>query len=246
MDRPPIAKEPAVQIDDVTLMALADGELDHAEASRVQALIAGDLEAQARFRRFSESRDRLRALAAASDDATDDAKLIARIRAASVTSALSAQPVPQSRPANRNRAPMAALAAALTAAVIGLGWWQGPQTPQSSAPVLSADVVAALSSLPSGEGRLLDDGRDLTIIASYSSDDVEICREYETSRDGLMQVVVACRADDAWTQRFAVELTAPDGYQPATGDIPGLDAYLAQSAAGEPLTLEEEAALLGQ
>ena len=71
-----------MQIDDETLMALADGELGQAEAARISAAIADDPEAQARLRLFSESRARLKALSSAAPAAPYDKDLIARIRAA--------------------------------------------------------------------------------------------------------------------------------------------------------------------
>lgn len=239
----PVRKDPALQIDDETLMALADGELDRAEAARVSAAIADDPEAQARLHRFTETRARLKALSAASHPATADDDLIARIRAASVPAqAPAAAPVPPTVPANRNRAPLAALAAALTAVVVGLGWWQagGP------APDLPGAEVAALDSLPSGEAVVLADGRDLTMIASYRTAGGVFCREYETARDTALTVSVACRDGDGWQQQFASDLTAVEGYVPASGDLAALDAWLAETGAGEPLTPEDEAAALAE
>ncbi|MDQ1900956.1 hypothetical protein RAH32_10930 [Paracoccus sp. WLY502] len=233
-----------MRIDDETLMALADGELDRAEAARVSAAIADDPEAQSRLRRFTETRARLKALsAAASHPASADDPLIARIRAASVPAqALADAPVQATAPANRNRAPLAALAAALTVVVVGLGWWQmgGP------ASGLPEAEVAALDSLPSGQAVLLEDGRDLTMIASYRTAEGVFCREYETARDTALTVSVACRDGDRWQQQFASDLTTADGYVPASGDIAALDAWLADTGAGDPLTPEDEAAALAQ
>ncbi|MCZ0962512.1 anti-sigma factor family protein [Paracoccus benzoatiresistens] len=226
-----------MQIDDETLMALADGELDQAEAARVSAAIADDPEAQARLRRFAETRARLRALTAETQAALSDDALIARIRAASAAPQ-AASPVPA--PANANRAPLAAIAAALTAAVVGIGWWQMGGTASG----LPQAQVAALDSLPSGEATVLDDGRELTMIASYRTAAGDFCREYETAQGGALTVGVACRQGGAWQQQFASDITAAQGYVPASGDISALDDWLAETGAGEPLTPEDEAITL--
>lgn len=230
-----------MQIDDETLMALADGELDQAAAARVSAAIADDPEAQARLRRFTETRARLRALTAETQAALSDDALIGRIRAASLAPQAASVVATSARaPANTNRAPLVALAAALAAAVIGIGWWQMGSGPAG----LPQAEFAALDRLPSGEAVTLDDGRELTVIASYRTAAGDFCREYETVQGTALTVGVACRQDGAWQQQFASDLTATEGYVPASGDIAALDDWLAQTGAGEPLTLEDEAAAL--
>jgi hypothetical protein len=215
-----------VQIDDETLMALADGELGQAEAARISAAIADDPEAQARLRLFSESRARLKALSSAAPAAPSDKDLIARIRAAGSAAQAQATVTPTAPPgpANTNRAPWAALAAAMALAVVGLGWWQIGGAPSD----LPQAEVAALDSLPSGQGIELGDGRDLTMIASYRT------------------VSVACRGGDGWQRQFASDMTAMDGYVPASGDIAALDEWLSRTGAGDPLTPEDEAAALAE
>ncbi|MFC3168178.1 anti-sigma factor family protein [Paracoccus fontiphilus] len=231
-----------MQIDDETLMALADGELDRAEAARISAAIADDPDAQARLRRFTETRARLRALTAETQSALGDEALIARIRAAGVApqAPAAATPAAPAPAANRNRAPLAAIAAALTAAVVGIGWWQMGGAPGG----LPQAEVAVLDSLPSGEAVTLDDGRDLTMIASYRTAAGDFCREYETVRDEALTVSVACRDNGIWRQQFASNLDAGDGYVPASGDIEALDTWLSETGAGDPLTPADEAAAL--
>ena len=236
-----------MRIDDETLMALADGELDQAEAARVSAAVARDPEAQARLRLFTETRARLKILASAAP-APSDKDLIARIRAASSAVQASGTVAPTALPpsatppvpANANRAPWAALAAAVTAAVVGLAWWQMGGTPAG----LPEAEVAALDSLPSGQVTELGDGRDLTMIASYRTAEGAFCREYETAQDAGLTVSVACRQGDTWQRQFASDMTATDGYVPASGDIAALDDWLAETGAGDPLTPEDEAAAL--
>ncbi|WP_295044356.1 hypothetical protein [uncultured Paracoccus sp.] len=235
-----------MQIDDETLMALADGELDGAEAARVSAAIADDPQAQARLRRFSETRARLRALSKAPAGQTDDDDLIARIRAASIAASIPA-PVSAAPPpapavaANRNRAPWTAIAAGLMAVAMGLGWWQ-----MTAGDTLAPAEIAALDSLPSGQAATLEDGNGLTMIASYRTAEGALCREYETEGTARLTVSVACRGSDGWQRQFASVMTATDDYVPASGDITALDDWLAQTGAGEPLTLEDEAAALAE
>ena len=230
-----------MQIDDETLMALADGELDRAEAARISAAIADDPKAQARLRRFTETRARLRALSAEGPAGQADDALIARIRAAGVAPQAPAAPAPAPA-ANANRAPWAALAAALTALVVGLGWWQIGGAPDG----LPQGEIAALDSLPSGGVVALEDGRDLTMIASYRTADGAFCREYETAQDAGLTVSIACREGDTWQRQFASDMTATDGYVPVSGDIAALDDWLAETGAGDPLTPEDEAAALAE
>lgn len=232
-----------MQIDDETLMALADGELDRAEAARISAAIADDPQAQARLRRFTETRARLRALSGEGPGGQADNALIARIRAASLAPQAPQAPTPAPAPAaNANRAPWAALAAALTAAVVGLGWWQMGGAPDG----LPQGEIAALDSLPSGQATVLEDGRDLTVIASYRTTEGAFCREYETAQDASLTVSLACRDGDTWQRQFASDMTPTDGYVPASGDIAALDDWLAQTGAGDPLTPEDEAAALAE
>lgn len=230
-----------MQIDDETLMALADGELDEAEAAHASAAIANDPDAQARLRRFTETRARLRALTAETQAALSNDALIGRIRAASLApQAASVVATSAPVPANTNRTPLAALAAALAAVVVGIGWWQMGSGPAG----LPQAEIAALDRLPSGEAVTLDDGRELTVIASYRTAAGDFCREYETAQGNALAVGVACRQDGAWQQQFASNMLTTEGYVPASGDISVLDDWLAETGAGEPLTLEDEAAAL--
>lgn len=233
-----------MQIDDETLMALADGELDPDLAARLTAAIAADPEAQGRLNRFVETRDRLRMLADGGTRTGADDALIARIRAAAVAPARPAAPTAAPAPANRNRAPLGAIAAGFAAMALGIGWWGW----NGSAPDgLAPSEIAALDTLPSGEGLLLEDGRDLTMIASYRIASGALCREYETAGDAALSVVIACRDADGWQQRLARDMADGDsGYRPASGEIAAVEDWLAEAGAGDPLTPEAEAAALGR
>ena len=241
-----------MQIDDETLMAFADGELDPAMTARVAAAIDADAALQARLRLFSESRTRLQAETRESpgQNPARDSELIARIRAASVAPAntpadnsATAHALP--RPGNINRRPLATIAAALALVVIGGGlWWQ---LNGSGSAGLAPAQLAALNNLPSGEEQALDGGTSLTMIASYRNDEGEFCREFETTGAADVKIVVACRGDqDDWSQRFAMDIPVDEGYLPASGELAELDAFLADMQAGAPLTPEEEAMALAE
>lgn len=229
-----------MQIDDETLMAFADGELDPATAGEIGAAIDADPNLQARLRMFSESRVRLQDEARDSfpQAAAQDADLIARIRAASVAPANASTRVAPEVPANIDHRPLATIAAALVLAVIGGGlWWQFGSSRIAD---LEAAQISALDNLPSGEVQALDGETELTMIASYRNGGGELCREFETHDTTDMRIVVACRDQDGWSQRFATDIEAVEGYVPATGDIEELDAFLADTQASAPLTPEEE------
>lgn len=243
-----------MQIDDETLMAFADGELDPATTTQVAAAIDADPDLQARLRLFSESRNRLQAEAqdAFAQSSAQDAQLIARIRAASVVPANTAAAtsgavdISAATPGNINRRPLAAIAAALALALIGGGlWWQLGDSADSAR--LDAAQVAALDNLPSGEAQALDEQTTLTMIASYRNGKDELCREFETHNATGMEIIVACRDRNDWSPRFAMDVeAATDGYVPAAGELEELDAFLANTQAGAPLTPEEEAAALAE
>ncbi|MBU3029050.1 anti-sigma factor family protein [Paracoccus marinaquae] len=222
-----------MQIDDETLMALADGELDPARADELRRLVARDPALQARLHRFEETRRLLAGLRLAPEG---EDPLAAMIRGAVTPEAPALPP-----PANLNRPPWVALAASLAVAVLGLGWWQwSGRAPDGFAPA----ELAALDGLPSGEVRRLESGEELAMIASFRDGDGALCREYETSGGDLVRVVLACRDDGAWQQRFAAVTKADGGeYRPASGEG-SIDEALAAIGAQGPLSLEEEEAVL--
>jgi len=247
-----------VTIDDETLMALADGQLDPDQARDVQARLAADPAAQARLALFRRTRARLEALRDDTPQAEPgDAALIARIRAATGGAApqqeaagpaaatippspTAAPPQSRMRAANANRAPWMALAAGLGAVAVmaGLALTDGRRD--------GSPLQTALAQLPAGEGTVLPDGTDLTVLASFRIGGDALCREVETLRDDSARLAVLCRAapGQPFEERFAMDLPAGDDYRPASGDLEALDDWLIQVGAGPVLSLQEEAPLL--
>lgn len=253
-------KDGRMQIDDETLMALADGALEPARADQLRRAIADDSDLQARLHRFQETRNLLAGLR---QGGTAEDPLAAMIRAAvkpQVATAASqnhdvphpahdvhlgaAQRVAPPPPANLNRRPWLAAAASAAIVALGLGWWEwaGSSAPQG----FSGTELAALQSLPSGQVQPLKDGAELAMIASFRAQDGGLCREYETRQGQALRVVLACRSGDHWAEHFAA--TSQDGgqdYRPASGEG-SIDAALAAIGAAAPMAPEDEAAALRQ
>lgn len=258
-----------MQIDDETLMALADGELDPVRARALRQAVAADPALQARLHRFEETRRLLGGLRSAGDTKLGDTKagdaktddpgaedpLAAMIRAAVRPDGAAVPPVATvapvrlgaagprpGTPANLSRGPWRAAAASAAIVALGLGWWNWAGAPV--APGLSAAELAALDALPSGQVQPLEGGGELAMIASFRASDGGLCREYETAGATGRRVVLACRGQGGWAERFAA--VAQDGgqdYRPASGTAT-IDAAIAGIGAGAPLTPEDEAAAL--
>ncbi|MDO5658453.1 MAG: hypothetical protein Q4G36_09055 [Paracoccus sp. (in: a-proteobacteria)] len=232
-----------MEYSDEILMAFADGELDEARAQEVARAVEGDAQLAARVAGFRRSREMLAtAFAAERADGADD-PLAAMIRAAGQGAA--AGPATPPPAANMNWRPLA-LAASLALAVVAVGWvaMPGREAAPQQAAVLHSELRAALSRVSSGQTEQLG-GYDFTAIASFTNREGELCREYETATPGRIQVGVACHDGDGWTGRFSAPV-AVDGnsYVTASGEIEGLDAYIASTGMGEPLTEADEDAAL--
>lgn len=237
-----------MQTDDETLMALVDGEITGPQADRLHAQIAEDAALAARFAMFARTATLVRqaALEAPGSDVPDE--IVARIRSMGLASP---EPEPDRPDAPnivslRRRSisqwrPMA-LAASLALAVgLGTGLFLSRTSPGPDGPMLSAAMIAPLDSVPSGEVVKLEDGRSMTVIASFTDASGAFCREYEavTLEQGGY-VAVACREDEDWNLRFAVALAGHSvGYTPASS-LEVLDAALAAMGAQEPMQTEEE------
>jgi hypothetical protein len=230
-----------MDIDDETLMALADGEITGDAAARLHARIAADPDLAARYAVFTQSAQWVNDAARGDPDAAISSDLGARVREMAATAAPeSDKVVPLRRPTSRWQA--MAMAASL-ALVVGLsaGLFLAPDAPETAGPGLSADVQARLGTLPSGAQAELPGGRRVSVIASFIDGTGAFCREYETQGPGAAGYVsVACRADDTWDLRFAMATSAQgDGYAPAAS-LEALDAFYTATDASAPLDPDEE------
>lgn len=235
-----------MDMDDETLMALADGEITGAEAARLTALIAEDPELAARYALFAQTADWAKEAALADPEAEVSADLVARVREMAADA--------PSQPSNVVRLPQRAaqrwqpmaLAASLALAVgLSAGLWLAPEGPAPSGPLLSAEMRDRLGTLPSGAEADLGDGGRVTVVASFTDAAGAFCREFETvSGDGARFVSVACRDGAMWDLRFAMATSeVAEGYVPASS-LETLDAFYAATGASQPLTPEDEQRLL--
>ena len=243
-------------IDDERLMAYADGMLPPDEAAEVERAIAEDEGLAAKVAVFADSRAMVKRALGSAAPVSD--KLAASIRAMAEADAAKRQAPAGSAQvidlASRRRTVpfwQLPLAASVALAVGVFGGWLGKPDAGGTGGLAVAMVdepalVEALAGVKSGETREIGAGVGFTAIASFRDGAGQLCREFEQDRAGGDTVVaVACRADEAWSVRFAVAAAAGDdtGYAPASS-LDTLDAWLSAIEASAPLSEDEEAEAL--
>ena len=185
-----------MDIDDETLMALADGEITGDAAARLHARIAADPDLAARYALFAQSAHWVKEAALADPEASVSSDLEARVRQLAGTDAPKAEHdkvVPLHREMPRWQ-PIA-LAASLALAVgLSTGLVLAPDAPAPDGPILTVDLRDRLGRMPSGAQADLADGRRVTVVASFTDGAGAFCREYEIQGTGTAGfVAVACR-----------------------------------------------------
>lgn len=243
-------------IDDERLMAYADGELHPDEAAEIERMMA---ENETLAERVAVLADARKMIKRALDPAPHvPVSLAAKIRAMADADAVARQaPATAAQVINldarRRTVPLwqlpIAASVALALGVLG-GWLGKPDTGDARglavAVIGDAALTDALSTAKSGETAEIGAGVTVSVIASFRDGDGHLCREFEEDRSGGASVVaVACRADDAWSVRFAIAAASGDdaSYSPASS-LETLDAWLSSIEAGAPLSDAEEAAAL--
>ena len=240
-------------IDDQTMMAYADGELDASDAARVEAALRDDPDIARRLLLFTRTRDALRSAAAISRD--DPVPEAVDLRAKAAIDAARRRGddtvIPFARPERQSRAWPAAIAAGLAVAGFVGGHALAPERQGEASGGLrfaildTSGVSEALSRVAAGE-RVPVEGGEMALIASFRDAEGALCREFELDTADLVTVVsVACRAGDRWTPMIAVVAGADSDtqYAPASS-LETLDAYLSAIGAGTPLSIEDEAVAL--
>lgn len=241
------------EIDDETLMAHADGELDVAEAERVEAALRDDPELAKRLAVFTRTRDALKAAAEVRHAEPLPEKVVARARSAIDASRVEGSPrvVPLVRPDRPLRFLPVALAASLAVAAFLGGYFLSPNAQPSQQPDLHFAILDtpglsdALGSIPAGQSKPLQGG-EITLVASFRDAGGALCREFELDTTTAMTVIsVACWSGAGWDPRLALVATADDGtqYAPASS-LETLDAYLASIGASPPLSSADEVSAL--
>lgn len=261
------------KLDEETLMAYVDCELDLARAAEVEAALAEDPEARAIVRMFRESAALMRG---PFDEVLREpvpARLLAAVNAPA-TGRISDIRLARRRSVARFFPTTAWARAAVVALLVGAGagyltaqWW--PDALESSTLAASDALLnEALETTASGTLFVRREGdagvaREIMPLLTFRDASNRYCREFESSltvADGRqVSYGVACRERGAWQTQalMARQLIAPtlrgdpaadhSQYAPAMGgDVAGFDTVIQQLMVNEPLKPEEEAALIGQ
>ncbi|NJN37109.1 MAG: hypothetical protein HC794_08695 [Nitrospiraceae bacterium] len=204
-------------LDDETLMAFADGQLEPDEATRVAEAVAADPTVAERVALFSQSRLAVRDALGAAPPVPD--ALTARIRA--MAEADARQRAVDTGPANvislasrRRMVPVWQLPIAASIALgVGFlsGWTGAPSEQPGGLSIASLDnpaLISALDTERAGARTQIGDGAEVAMIASFFDQDGSLCREFEHDTAGRTTVAVACHRDEAWSVEFAVATAA--------------------------------------
>lgn len=249
-----------VQLNDETLLAYVDGELDAATASEVEAALADDPAASETVALFRESARLAQAAFAEPMDADIPAHLLAPFNDTAADPAPSADVVDfaarrAARPAGSVRRFALPLAASIALAVgIAGGWTLSSQTvaPVDSGALLGSistesSLHAALEGTPSGQA-LAWDGGEIKPLLTFRGVDGRFCREYQATgtQAGQGSIGVACRGDNQWQQQIAIaaQTTGDGAFQPASGGLESLESFVDELMADMPLDAAAEAAAL--
>ncbi|MGI3209784.1 anti-sigma factor family protein [Roseovarius tibetensis] len=229
-----------MEIDDETLMALADGEITGDAAARLHARIADDPDLAARYALFTQTGKLVHAAAREGPDTVVSADLGTRIREMGAAVSREADTVVPIQRGPRWQ-PMALAASLALVAGLSAGAFFMSGASRTDPLVLNAELQSQLGSLPAGAQAELPDGRDLRIVASFTDKAGAFCREYETTAGGATGYVnVACRDGSDWSLRFAMATAATaTGYAPAAS-LETLDAFYSAIDASQPLSPEAE------
>jgi hypothetical protein len=246
------------EFDDETLMAFADGELDEATRTSVEAALEDDEQLAERLAVFIDSRLAIAAeLKPLINEPVPDA-LEASVRRMVEQAQGGAgdmpahgdnvltfrrKPEPASQPVARPW--LMPIAASILALATGFGGYLAGSNGAGVSASFDRQVADMLQREPSGKDIALDGGAvSVHIVASFRDGRGEFCREYEVRRAEEKTATIACRAANGnWGTRLAVTTASAQGYVPASSQDT-IDSYLASTEAGQPLSAEEERALL--
>ncbi len=237
-------------VSDEILMAYADGALDSAAASQVEAAAQADPDIARRIMVFQKTGDLLGEVARARPLKPLSSELNAQVLATLRPSRSDVAPtlLPLRRGYPMAIAASLALAVGLVGGVLlsqvgGVQERYGLGTGSMTTP----ELARVLGTLPSGQ-RLSTNEGELVVVSSFSTAEGELCREFELDRANLETVVsVACRIESGWQPRFFVMASgrSESSYAPASA-LETLDAFLNVIGAEMPLSLEEEEAALSR
>lgn len=243
-----------MQIDDDTLIAYIDGQLDDTRCRAVEDALRADPALAARLDRLARAGELARRSLAPRFEAPVPPALIAAVWQA---------PDPRSR---RPRAaggwspqgwwrlagvwPRTALAGVLS--LVAAGWLAVSLSTRedllAGQDVRDEALALALDTAVSGEPLQTRDAT-LTLLGSFRAAGGEACRAFTRERETTETLAIACREDGAgWTIVFAAEGSGDDqaaGYRTASDErVAEADAFLQQSLRATALDADEERALI--
>ena len=258
------------KLDEETLMAYVDGQLDRQRAAEVEALLVEDAEARATVRMFQDSAATVRQAFDGILREPAPARLLAAVNA---PAAGKVSDVRLTRRRSRLRFfPQATWAqAAAVALLIGTGYLTAQWLPPGGEPLARFTAVdpllnEVLETTASGAAQVRRGpavSREILPLLTFRDAQGRFCREFEstlTVPDGQQaHYGVACRTQGVWQPLalMARQLIAPtlhgdpaadhSQYVPAMGsDVANFDTIIQQLMSGAPLTPEEEVALLNR
>jgi hypothetical protein len=206
-------------IDDDTLQAYVDGELDAAGAARIDATLAHDDVLARRVRQARALREQLRA---AFDPILDEPvpshlSALLRPKASPVATTVMPSAVPASRRTSTARhrttrrwlMPSAALAASVVMLAFGLWWHSGHALVrvQGGQSFAAGDLSAALDQALASEPR---PGSATVIGLSFRAADGHICRTFVHHREPAI-AGLACHGADGWSLPVLSTAIEPGG-----------------------------------
>lgn len=264
-----------IQLDEETLMAYVDHQLSPERMAEVETALADDSDAQATVRMFRESTALLREAFDPILREPVPERLLATINAPPTGKVQDIRLARPSRTTTRFFPQTAWARAALVALFVGAGagylsgqWWRMPL--EVTAPIAAIDPLLheALETTASGAVFTKQEGeggveRDILPLLSFRDAQQRYCREFESTlkkADGpQVSYGIACREEKSWQTQalMAGRLIAPtlggeatsehSQYAPAAGsEAAGFDAVIRQLMVDQPLTPEEEAALISR
>ena len=228
--------EPTMELNDETLSALLDGELDAAQRQQVETALASDPGARLRLARMRTADEQLKAAFPLQGSGEQDplAAMILGYR----PDVASLRPAPR-RAWYRRSGTLTALAAGISALAIGAvlmlnhGLGRG----------VDAALVAALDQLPSGGEQIHGDTRT-QLVLSFKADDGRWCRLFEQQSGKRSSEGLACHGDVGW-QLLALEAgTADAGSLRPAGASQLVDALMNQLGRAPALDAAQEQALI--
>lgn len=233
-------------VSDEMLMALADGELTGADASKLMARIKANPALGSRYAQFTETSLVMRQ--AMDPGPVPDHLIRTVLTAPSGPTAAPEKVTPLRARPQRSRGgfgwSLALAASVVLAAGMGFYLGGGNLAPKPAGP----DMAAVLTGAATGDNIRLADGGSARVLGSFDTD-LGLCRLIVLqSADGLAERNVACQLPGGgWQTALSVSESGAGAFGLASDTAVGtVDGFLDAIGAGAALTSNEEARALGR